>query len=127
MKYDNKFFVCEIKGLTKSAGEKNSNQLQKWETEFYDDFEIHPKQILIVNAFRELPLSKRVEDSFPNQMIDYATKKEQCLITTTQLVCFYLCWLNNNNIIDSFVKNIISTNGIFTDYNNWKDYIDEIK
>ena len=119
-------FVCEIKGLTKSAGEKNSNQLQKWETEFFEDYEIHPKQILIVNAFREVPLSGRIEDSFPNQMLDYATKKEQCLITTTQLLCFYLCWLQNNKIIDDFVEQLISTNGIFNYYNNWEKYIDEI-
>lgn len=119
-------FVCEIKGLTKSAGEKNSNQLQKWETEFFEDYEIHPKQILIVNTFREVPLSKRIEDSFPHQMLDYAIKKEQCLITTTQLLCFYLCWLQNNEIIDDFVEKLLATNGIFNYYNNWEKFIDEI-
>ena len=59
-------------------------------------------------------------------MLDYATKKEQCLITTTQLLCFYLCWLQNNKIIDDFVEQLISTNGIFNYYNNWEKYIDEI-
>jgi len=125
--YKDKHFVCEIKGLTKSAGEKNSNQLQKWETEFYEDYEIHPKQILIVNSFRDKPLEERVEDTFPNQMLDYAIKKEQCLITTTQLLCFYLCWLENHNILDDVVDKIIKTNGIFTDFNNWEEYIEEIE
>jgi len=127
LKYKDNYFVCEVKGLTKSAGEKNSNQLQKWETEFFEDYEIHPKQVLIVNTFRNLPLSERIEDSFPNQMLDYAIKKEQCLITTTQLLCFYLHWLENNKILDKFIKKIIITNGIFNDYNNWEKYIEEIK
>lgn len=127
LKYNDDYFVCEVKGLSKSAGEKNSNQLQKWETEFFEDYEIHPKQVLIVNSFRNIPLSERIEDSFPNQMLDYAIKKEQCLITTTQLLCFYLCWLEDKSILEDFVKKIIATNGIFTDYNDWGKNIFEIE
>ncbi|MBD5636874.1 MAG: hypothetical protein HDP28_03495 [Clostridia bacterium] len=124
LKYGDHYFVCEIKGLTKSAGEKNANQLQKWETEFFEDFDVHPKQILIVNAFRELPLTQRTEDVFPQQMLDYAIKKEQCLISTTQLLCFYLAWVNNKDLLLSFIEKINSTNGIFFDYNDWQDYIE---
>ncbi len=126
LKFNDNYFVCEVKGLTKSAGEKNSNQLQKWETEFFEDYEIHPKQVLIVNSFRNLPLSERVEDTFPNQMLDYAIKKEQCLITTTQLLCFYLNWLDNNDILENFIDKITSTNGILNEYKDWEKYIDEI-
>ena len=127
LKYNDNCFVCEVKGLTKSAGEKNSNQLQKWETEFFEDYDIHPKQVLIVNTFRNLPLKERVEDSFPIQMLPYATKKEQCLITTTQLLCFYLNWLDNNDILENFIDKITSTNGIFDEYNDWGKYIEETK
>ena len=101
--------------------------MQKWETEFFEDYDIHPKQVLIVNTFRNLPLKERVEDSFPIQMLPYATKKEQCLITTTQLLCFYLNWLDNNDILENFIDKITSTNGIFDEYNDWGKYIEETK
>ena len=123
LKYEDKYFVCEVKGLTKSAAEKNSNQLQKWETEFFEDYEVHPKQILLVNGFKNIPLIERTEEVFPNQMLDYATKKEQCLMTTTQLLCIYLHWLKDNSILDKIFEIINNTNGVYSDYNNCEDYI----
>lgn len=126
LKYKDKYFVCEVKGLSKSAAERNANQLQKWETEFFEDFEIHPKQILIVNGFRNVPLKDRNEDVFPTQMLEYATKKEQCLITTIQLLCIYLHWLDDHSILDEILEKIYNTNGIFLEYVDYSNYIKNI-
>lgn len=127
LKIDDNYFVCEVKGLSKSATEKNASQLQKWETEFYEDFEVHPKQILLVNAFRLISLKERTENAFPDQMVGYATKKEQCLMTTTQLLCLYLDWLNNNNALINFIEEVNKTNGILLKYQNSNEFIDLIE
>ena len=49
-----------------------------------------PKSLLIVNGYYELPLEERKEDVFPNQMLKYANKKEQCLLTTYQLLKLFI-------------------------------------
>lgn len=126
LKYKDKYFVCEVKGLSKSAAERNANQLQKWETEFFEDFEIHPKQILIVNGFRNVSLQDRNEDVFPTQMLEYATKKEQCLLTTIQLLCIYLHWLEDHSILDEILEEIYNTNGVFIEYTDYTCYIKNI-
>jgi hypothetical protein len=78
--------VIEANEFGGSAGERNSAQLEKWVAEYFDAHDVHPKPILVVNAHRaEQDLGKRREP-FPNQMLDYATRRGHCLLTGMQLL-----------------------------------------
>jgi len=81
--------VMEIKGLSKSAGEKHSAQLEKWASSFLAERGKPAKAILVVNGYRDLPLAERNEPVFPNQMLSYAMQRGHCLVPTTQLLCLY--------------------------------------
>jgi len=78
--------VMEIKGLAKSAAESDAAQLEKWVSEYRFEHDETPKGILVVNAWRELPLNERDEPAFPPQMRPYCEKRDHCLIETRQLL-----------------------------------------
>jgi hypothetical protein len=77
--------VVEIKGLTKSAGEKDAAQLEKWVNEYYLEHSEMPKGILVVNAWRTTPLEKR-KPTFPKQMLKYSESRNHSLISSVQLL-----------------------------------------
>ena len=52
IKLNKKIAVVEIKGLTKSAAEKNSAHLQKWVSNYHVENDHNPKGILIINTFK---------------------------------------------------------------------------
>lgn len=104
--------VIEIKGVNGSASEKNAAQLEKWVSEYYLDYGIRPKGILIVNAFREKPLNLRNEPDFPNQMMKYATRRDQCLISSTDLLNLYLAFLNKNLSLHKIHELLFNTIGV---------------
>jgi len=95
IKEKNKIAVVEIKGLTKSAAEKNAAQLQKWVSNYHVENDFNPKGILIVNTFNNHKLEDRTDDDFPNQMLPYSKQMHHCLITGVQLLCLYLDFKSN--------------------------------
>lgn len=115
-KYKDVDIVAEIKGLTKSAGENNSAQLEKWASEFMEKNGKEPKSILIVNGYCELPLSERKEAVFPNQMLSYAKKKEQCLLSTYQLLKFFVDVKEHPENSDNLIMELLETVGIYKKY-----------
>ena len=115
-KYNDIDIVAEIKGLTKSAAEKNSAQLEKWATEFFESTGKEPKSILIVNGYCELPLSKRKEAIFPNQMLKYAEKKEQCLISTYQLLQLLIDIKEHPCKTNDLINELLNTVGVYEKY-----------
>ena len=115
-KYKDIDIVAEIKGLTKSAGEKNSAQLEKWASEFMEKNGKEPKSILIVNGYYELPLSERKEVIFPNQMLNYAKKKEQCLLSTYQLLRLFVDVKEHPENRDNLIMELLETVGIYNKY-----------
>ena len=122
--YNEQPIVCEVKGLTKSAGEKNAAQLEKWAALFYEEHDCSSKPILIVNAFKDLPLMERNEDAFPPQMLPYATSRGHCLMTTTQLLCMYIDILSDPSKADSIISNLLNTVGVFDKYQDATSYLD---
>lgn len=94
VKKDSDVAVVEIKGLTKSAAEKNAAQLQKWIGIYHYDSGKEPKGILVVNAYKDLEIDKRTKPSFPHQMQPYTKRMGHCLITGIQLLCMYLDFKN---------------------------------
>ena len=115
-KYKNIDIVAEIKGLTKSAGEKNAAQLEKWVSEFIEVNEKEPKAILIVNGYCNLPLNERKEAIFPNQMLSYSTRRKQCLISTYQLLKLFIETKENPDKADILISELLNTVGIYEKY-----------
>lgn len=83
--FDDWTAVVEVKGLTHSARERDSGQLEKWAAEHVEHGHGEPKPILLVNAFRTISPDERHEPAFPDQMLKYATSKGHALVTTSQL------------------------------------------
>lgn len=79
-KYGDINIVIEIKGVNKSASEKHSAQLEKWAATFFETNGHTPKPILIVNAYRNIPLQERIDPVFVPQMIEYAESRKHALI-----------------------------------------------
>ncbi|KPG74252.1 hypothetical protein [Enterococcus sp. RIT-PI-f] len=111
--------VTEIKGIKGSSAEKHGAQLEKWVSEFYEKEDKKAKAILIVNGFREKDLTFRNEDTFPNQMLDYCTKREHCLISTLQLLGLLIETKKYPEKKEELILELISTIGI---YNKFLDY-----
>jgi hypothetical protein len=86
--YGERYAVLEVKGRDQSsAAEKDAAQLEKWSSRFYEEHGKEPKSILVVNAYRDMPLDQRTAAVFPNQMLKYSIRKEQCLLSGLQLLC----------------------------------------
>lgn len=77
--------VVEVKGLTKTAREKDAAQLEKWVSTYAIEHGCVPKGILLLNAWRSKPPHERTV-AFPPQMCPYAESRQQCLVTTSQLL-----------------------------------------
>lgn len=77
--------VVEVKGVGKSAAEKHAAQLEKWVASAYEQTGAMPKGILVVNTWRETPLSERTKEAFPAQMLPYSEGRGHCLVTGLQL------------------------------------------
>jgi len=122
LKYNDKIVVVEIKGVTGSAAEKNAAQLEKWVTEYNAEYEVHPKGILVVNAFKDLPIDKRIEPVFPNQMLKFAKNRDHCLISGLQLYCYYLAYLESNEK-EKMIDELLQTIGVYAKFNDYKEFL----
>lgn len=114
--------VTEIKGVTGSSAEKHGAQLEKWVAEFVEKEEVIPKAILIVNGFRKKDLSSRIDDVFPDQMLNYSIKREHCLISTTQLLGLFIEVKNNPSEKDSILMDFLNTTGVYTKFKDFTKF-----
>lgn len=57
---------------------------------FWDSHGNEPKGILVACTFCDIPITQRKEADFTDVMIEFAKKKNICLISTTQLISIYL-------------------------------------
>lgn len=115
-KYKGLPVVFEIKGLTKSAGERNAAQLEKWISEYHVQTGIKPKGVLLVNAFRNKPLIERTELVFPEQMLKYSTSREHCLISAVQFLCLFIECKTNKKDKDKIIKDFLETVGVYNKF-----------
>lgn len=92
-------------------GEKNAAQLEKWVSMHLDKFDKTPKGILIINAFKEIPVSERKDPAFPDQMLRYSNKREHCLITGEVLLRMYLAFKNKRLSIEKLTDMLFETVG----------------
>lgn len=109
---DDRKFVVEVKGLAKSAAEKNAAQLEKWVAEEAIDGDLDWKPVLIVNTWREVDIAQRSNSDFPDQMLRYSKSRGHCLMTTSQLLAMTRAVLSDSSKAESVRDEIFSTVGV---------------
>lgn len=109
--------VVEVKGLSKSAAERHAAQLEKWVSEEVVEGRT-AKGILIVNTWREVPLSARTELSFPSQMLPYSEQRNHCLVTGVQLLAMARACLDDPARADEIARTLLDTTGMVS---GWDD------
>lgn len=123
VKYEEKFAVIEVKGVSGTSAERHAAQLEKWSAEFFERTGNKPKPILIVNAFKDLPLNERTEDTFPNQMLKYSESRDHCLMSTLQLLFIYFSINEDKNTKKDLIEKMLSTVGVFQEFKEWNSFI----
>ncbi|MDY6264965.1 MAG: hypothetical protein SPM09_11200 [Fibrobacter sp.] len=126
-KYQDLDVVIEVKGIKKSATEEYARQLEAWNSDFWTETKKVAKCILIVNGFLDKKLEERKEPVFPDAMLKYCIGHEQCLITTTQLLCLFIEITDNPDCKDERVKELLNTVGIYNRYTDYTPFIKKVK
>jgi hypothetical protein len=111
--------VLEIKGTIKSASEAHATQLEKWVAEYALETGAPVKGILLVNAWRALPLADRTSPVFPDQMLAYSEGRGHCLLSTAQLLTA-LVVATSNAKKKAFLRLLFGSTGILEGY-DWHD------
>jgi Holliday junction resolvase-like predicted endonuclease len=125
--YENQDVVIEVKGIKKSATEEYARQLEAWNSDFWTETKKVAKCILVVNGFLDKKLEERKEPVFPDAMLKYCIGHEQCLITTTQLLCLFIEITDNPDCKDERVKELLNTVGIYNRYTDYTPFIKKVK
>ena len=70
-----------------------------------------------------MPLDKRTEEVFPEQMLKYCKSREQALITTTQLLCLFIEIKKNPDCKEERIQELLSTIGRYSRYVDYAEFI----
>jgi hypothetical protein len=125
MKWNERIIVAEIKGISKSAGEKNAAQLEKWVSSYFSDNGVEAKGLLIANTYREMPLEERTEPSFPDQMLKYTKQRGHCLINTISLCNILLYCRQHPTEKDKIIDELLLTEGRYEKFTKWNEYLEK--
>jgi hypothetical protein len=112
--------VVEVKGVTKTAAEKHSAQLEKWVAGYYEANGQHPKAILVVNTYSETPLEDRPAANFPDQMLPYATGRGHALVTGVQLLGAWLDVEEHPERQDEVATSLLDATGPWERFTDWR-------
>ena len=125
--YQNQDIVAEVKGVKKSATEEYARQLEAWNSDFWRETKRVAKCILIVNGFMDKKLEERNEPVFPDPMLKYCIGHEQCLISTTQLLCLFIEITENPECKDERINELLTTVGVYNRYPDYTKFIKKVK
>jgi hypothetical protein len=68
---------------------------------------------------------ERLQPPFPDQMLSYCTKREHCLITSTQLLGMVLGSREKKEKGAAYLEKIFSTVGVFDGFSDYKMFLME--
>jgi hypothetical protein len=117
--------VVEVKGVSKSAAEKHAAQLEKWVAGALEETGKSPKGILIVNTWREIPLSERPDEDFPQQMLPYCQGRGHCLVTGLQLFVMRALVEKDANQAEYWRRKLLETVGPVAGCDDWRSIMQE--
>ncbi len=115
--------VVEVKGVAKSGAEKHAAQLEKWVAGRFEKTGNSPKGILVVNAWRDVPLPERTADAFPDQMVTYSSSRGHCLITGLQLIVIREDIERDPTRAEHWRNLILNTSGRLEGADDWRAVI----
>ena len=119
--------VVEVKGVTKSAAEKQAAQLEKWVATALEETGKQPKGLLVVNTWREIMLEDRTKDDFPSQMRPYCESRAHCLVTGLQLLVIRGEVERSPDRAAFWRRAILQTSGILKGTGDWRSAIDVVE
>ncbi len=119
--------VVEVKGVAKSAAEKQAAQLEKWVASELESSGTLPKGLLVVNTWRKLALNERTEQDFPDQMISYSKSRGHCLVTGLQLFVIKNEVEQNPKRAAFWRKKLLDSKGRLSGVRDWRTVIGEVK
>lgn len=117
--------VVEVKGVGKSAAEKHAAQLEKWVASVLEETGRSPKGILVINTWRETPLSERTEENFPKQMLPYCQGRGHCIVTGLQLFIIRSMVEKDPGQVEYWRKQLLETVGPVVGCDDWRPVIKE--
>lgn len=124
MQNDTQKIICEVKGKTKSAAEKDAAQLEKFIlTEKIENDTQNIKGILVINAYRNENPKER-EKAFPDQMIPYSKNAKHCLMTGLDLWSLVIQAEEDPEKITEFQEKILNSIGVLRG-SSWKKHLQE--
>ena len=123
--FNDENFLLEVKGIEKSASKSNVRQLNGHLTEYKNEHEVEVKGILLVNAWRKLPIEERETKEkpiFPDEIMTLVNLTGVVLMTTQQLFVAYCEYLEGKFNLDTFVKTSKSTSGVMIGFEDTFKY-----
>jgi len=124
--YGKKSFVLEMKGIKKSAGEKQAAQLEKYVSIYLSKKGKSPKGLLIVNTYKDTLLEERKDVDFPDQMLDYSTRRDHCLLTGIQLLNLYLDFIKGEISQEDVVSLLVETIGVLDYSSDYSKHLSKV-
>jgi hypothetical protein len=115
--------VVEVKGVQGSGAERDAAQLEKWVAQRIADTQNVPKGILVVNGWRLLPLSERVQPVFPDQMLAYSVARKHSLVTGVQLLGMLLA-ADSDAEKGKCREILLNTAGLVAGYDDWRTFLE---
>ncbi|HRK00934.1 MAG TPA: hypothetical protein PL089_15090 [Ignavibacteria bacterium] len=130
-----KHYLLEVKGSNSSCQKnKHVGQIKNHISEYETEIEGKVKGILIMNAWRELPIEERDTNDtkiFPQESVKVAEISDIVLMTTQQLFVMYCDNLEGKFDLKEFMNKIDSTKGVLEGYDHIEEYkikpVDEVK
>ena len=119
--------VVEVKGVGKSAAEKQAAQLEKWIAGSLEETGDSLKGLLVVNTWRDLPIDERKMESFPAQMLPYSESRGHCLVTGLQLLIIRNDIERNPERATFWRNEILETAGLLTVTADWRSVIEKME
>jgi len=80
---------------------------------FWEEFDQEPKGLLISCTWASTPPKERNEPDYPRAGVEFAQKKNLCLLTTCQLLGIFREIDSGKQIGDEIKSSLVSTNGTF--------------
>lgn len=118
-------YLIEVKGTEKSASKTHVRQLTGHLTEYQNENEVKPKGILLINAWRKIPLEERGTGDkpiFPDDIMKLVNLSGVALMTTQQLFVMCCARLEGKFDLKAFVELLKNTQGILGGYDNIEMY-----
>lgn len=118
LSFDGQAGIAEVKGVGGSAALSHASQLERWLSERQLAGEENVKGFLIVNAFRNQPLSARTDPIFPSNVVSYSTARGHCLLSTAQLYSMVLEAREQPERREQIARLLWTTTGLLPGYND---------